>query len=591
MEILETTKAAYRADSSYKELRVYFPDIDLTLTNGQIDMESMEIVESLSEDDSIEFVGCISSQLKLTVHDVSENIKGETISVYIKADDTEEICLFNGKVEEVSISANKSHKSITAYDVLYEKGETDVALWYNNLEFPISLKNIRDSLFSRLEITQEIVDLPNDDITVEKQYSPNTLKALDVIKSICQINGVFGIINRNNRFEYRVLPKSESATVTEAIQYQKGLEYQEYIVNPVDRLTIRQSSDDEGVSYGSGDNTYIIQGNMFTLNLEAEDLETIATNIYPNVDGFYYRPFESDNNGFPWIECGEDIVSYSVYDYDNSTPGNPVYKTMTFFILKRTLKGIQNLRDSYSAEGDEFQRVFITDIQSQVETIVESIQQISGRLEDFSMNYVYFLNSEKIVINDGETQLIGWTNFLVSKPTQVMAKMEYLLSVETTEDDRDFYDCEVTVNYYYDGNLIYTRQPKETYTDGKHILGLFYLINVEDVLVHNWEVTITANGGTVTIEIGDALNVIHGQKLMETGWDGLLKIKQKIGRIDLGTPEGIITRNVESNLNIATQIPTSDSISQEIGRIILGTANGITTRGINESLDFETTDV
>lgn len=588
MNVTETTKNAYRNDSGLKEVRLYFPDLDLTISTGQIDSESMELVESLSEDESIEFVGCIASQFKITVHNISENIKGEEIEAYITCEDTEEIPIFHGVVDSVSISGDKSHKSLTCYDELDTKGNIDVAEWYKGLTFPISLKDLRDSLFSYLGMTQVLVALPNDSIEVEKQYSPNTMRALDVIKSICQINGVFGIINRENKFDYRTLPKSESATVTEEIQYYKALEYQEYTVNPVDKLTIRQTEQDEGVSYGDGENNYIIQGNMFTLNLEEETLEEIAENIYPNVEGFYYVPFESDNNGFPWIECGKDIVSYTSYDYDNSTESNPVYKTMVFYILKRTLFGLQNLRDSYEAEGDEYQRVFITDLQSRVETIVEQVSSIVGQLEDFSLNYVVFTNENKLIIHDGDEVSVWRVNFAVQKPTQVMVKLEYLLECETTVENGVYNDLNLTVKYYFDDIFIDTRQPKQTLVDGDHILSLYYILNVDNANIqHKFEVRLVADGGEATIDIGQALNTMVGQKLIGQVWDGTLEVRQIVPRTNIISPIPMITNDISDSISCETQIPISDSISQSIRRLIMTKPEQIIVNDIAETMSTE----
>ena len=593
MNVNEATKNAYRADSSKKEIRLYFPDISLTITNTQIDHESMELTESLAEDESIEFIGCNASQFKITVHGISDNLKNERIQAFVKVGTTTEIPLFNGVVNDVSISADKSHKTLKCYDELYTKGNIDVADWYKNLTFPITIKNFRDGLFSNIGITQQSITLPNDNVTIEKQYSPNQLKALMLIKSICQINGVFGIINRNNVFEYRTIEKTATATVTEAIPYQKSLKFQEYVVNPVDRLTIRQNDQEEGVSYGSGDNNYIIQGNFFTLNLDADVLLAMAQRIYPNVEGFYYTPFESDNNGLPWIECGS-YVSYNVYDYDNSTAGNPVYKTITFCILSRRLFGIQNLRDSYSAEGDEFQRVFITDLQSRVETIVEQVSEIVGQLEDYSLNYVVFTNPNKIIVNDGDTVSVWRCVFAIQKPTQVMVQIEILLDCETTQNDIVYNDLVLTTNYYYDLAFIDSRQPKEYYMDGNHILKLYYILNVDNPnITHEFEVRLKANGGKATIDIGQGLFTLVGQKIVGDVWDGRFNIEQDLPIMDIGHPvNGVTMIGYDDVVVVATQVPVGAILEQEIGLMNVGhPVNGIDMLEYYDEMEVETNEV
>ena len=591
INVTTNTKNAYRADSALKEITLYFPNLDLEIGTDQIDLESMELTESISESDSIEFIGCNASQFKISVHGVDENLKNEAIVATIQSGETEEITLFNGYVDDVTISANKSHKTLKCYDEIYRISKVDVSKYYANITFPITLKDFRDGLFGFIDVTQQVTDLPNDDIEIEKQYSPETMNALDVIKAICQINGVFGIINRNNVFEYRVVKKTASATVDENILYQKKLELQEYYVKPVDQLKIRQTDQDEGVTYGEGENTYIIQGNIFTLNLEPEVLAQMAENIYPNVSGFYYTPFKSNNNGFPWLECG-DYVSYNIYDYENSTPGNPVYKNVKFYILSRTLSGVQNLRDEYEAEGDEFQRVFITDLQSMVETIAESVQEISGRLQDFSLNYVYFTNESEVFVSDGSEVNIAEVNFTVTKETQVVFLMEYLLDVETTQDGIDFNELHLTVKYYFDDVLINTRTPKETYVDGDHVLSLSYLLYLEEPSQHDWRIALEADGGNVTIAIAQAQNVLYGQCLMQSAWNGRLSFTQPVEMTQIASRQPITFMPlIDSGATITTQIPIGDTLEDEFDMITVATRGTIVFVGLDDEVDVTLTNI
>lgn len=395
MKVSDNVKSAYKSGSITKHVTLSFPELGVEISTDQIDYETMQLSESILESDSIEFVGCIASKFSIHIHGLKEDIKGKEMTVKICTDGTEEepITLFNGIVDTVTMQANKQIKEIVAYDVLYTKGNTDVSAWYNALTFPITLKLLRDSLFGVLGISQEERSLPNDAVTINKEYTPASLQAINVIKAICQINGAFGIINREGKFEYRILPEikgddgaypgltlyppfypgvgagSGGEYNPESVSFYKSVNYEEYSVKPVDKLTIRQTDSEEGVVYGAGNNNYIIQGNMFTYGKSADELLQIAQNIYPNVQGISYIPFTAVNNGYPWVECGKDIVSYVAYDFGASAEdGTDVYADKQFYVFSRTLSGIQALKDEYSAEGEEYQTEFITDLQTQLET-------------------------------------------------------------------------------------------------------------------------------------------------------------------------------------------------------------------------------
>lgn len=424
MNVPDNVKTAYRGNSVTKHLTLHFPQIKLTIETKDLYSETMRLSESLMQSKSIEFVGCIASKFKISVHGLKTDIKGLKMTVSICTDGTEDapVLLFQGIVDSAMKQSNKQIKEIVAYDELYTKGNTDVAEWYKALTFPATLKQLRDSLFAYIGITQVETELPNDSITIQKQYEPNTLQALSVIKAVCQINGAFGIINRDGKFEYRILGAIEDpgaypsetlfpgpdvfpglaqssggyneVAATDFAFYRK-VDYEEYSVKPVDKLTIRQTENDAGVTYGTGTNNYIIQGNMFTYGLSADVLSDVAGNIYPNVQGFSYFPFTSQNNGLPFLECGLDAVTYMMIDYEelearqksrSTRSGEIPYKQQSFYILNRELFGIQALKDSYSAQGEEYQTEFVTDLQTQIDIIK---QNAGTNVKDYVKDYTY----------------------------------------------------------------------------------------------------------------------------------------------------------------------------------------------------------
>lgn len=419
MEVSDKVKSQYHSNSIHKNLKIYFPEIGLTVENDNINYESMRLKESILDVNNIEFVGCIASVFRISLYDIYEDIKGKKIEVSIYTDDTsdEPVSLFTGIVDSAVAQSNKRTKQLIAYDRLYTKGNIEVADWYNSLSFPVKLKYFRDSLFQFIGIEQVEIELPNDEVTIEKKYDPKSLQALKVIKSICQINGAFGIMNRRDKFEYRILAdlsvnyvypsvmlypsaklfpansnkKNEEEMKTESFSFYNNVNYEEYEVKPVDRLTIRQSDQDAGVSYGAGTNNYIIQGNMFTLGKSEKELLKMAMAIYRNVKGIRYHPFESNNNGLPFIECGLDAVSYQMIDFVPVVGGRSraarasTSKVRNFYIFNRELTGVQALKDTYSAQGEEYQTEFITDLQAQIDTIKTNTQKdIDQAMSDYT---------------------------------------------------------------------------------------------------------------------------------------------------------------------------------------------------------------
>lgn len=467
MEISQETKNKYINGNTTKNLVVEFPSKSLTIEGVNIYSDSMRLSENLFDTDSIEFIGCIASKFEVDIRDLGVDVKGERIYAYIYTGDnpndrSDAIPLFHGIVDEVKMQSNHRIKHIVAYDELYTKGNIDVSNWYKGLQFGkngLSLGYIRKSLLQTMNLTYEDKVLPNDNIIIKKQYNPSSLQALAVLKSICQINGVFGMIGRDGRFRFLVLPEIAPIDGTypgqnlyppfypankiggsgdkkvEPLAYYRSIDYQEYSVKPIDMVVIRQSSEDDGGSYLGEDvseNGYIIQGNMFTLNLKTATLEEMAYNIYPNVRGFSYTPYTSTNNGLPWIECGQDIIHCYVYDFLNSTSLQDVYAKKDFYILNREMSGIQNLQDTYSVKGDEYQKIFISDIGVNIDVIQKNIQNNIEQYVDENLENYYDKEEINQMFDEfdpgGET---GWSvESVQTLPAQGQSNVLYLIQGE-----------------------------------------------------------------------------------------------------------------------------------------------------------------
>ena len=306
-------------------------------------------------------------------------------------------------------------------------------------------------------VSQANVSLPCDNIKVKKLYKPTTLQSINVIKALCQINGAFGIMNRGDandptkfipEFEYRILTTTGSTTGTypsdelyppfyvgvqntgdkpsQYIPYYRSIDYQEFLVKPVDKLTIRQSDEDKGFTYDPtehGVNNYIIQGNMFTYKLAEKDLKRIATSIYPNICGFTYQPFDSESDGLPWLECGNDNVSYYIYDYEEQD-----YVERKYSIFSRTLTGIQALKDSYIADGEQDQRQFISDIRSQIDVLKRKTDEIK---DDIDTDLEEYYDKGEIDDMFEQIQQEGWSVESVEElPPQGQNQVLYLIQGE-----------------------------------------------------------------------------------------------------------------------------------------------------------------
>lgn len=433
LKVSNKVKQAYFAESGNKHLIVSFPEINLTLKHSQIKKESMEINEAILDQESIEFVGCIASQFKLQISSIKKKLKGKKIEVSIYTDSTSDkpVKLFSGIVDSDERTGNKRSKEIIAYDMMYSLADEDVTSWfrtqvaYLKMGKKLTVKKFRNDLFVFLGIAQKKRTLANDSFSIKQlvnmvddneedadEEEQEKIYALDLIKAICQINGVFGIINRNGEMDYRrlgvededdgaypgvdpddknglYLPFVPGIGVTDIITDStfhpsyKSVTYEDYDVHGITKVYVRQSEDTKAGYAGSDKKyKYIVQGNRFTLGTTKEEKREIATAILNKVQGVTYTPFSAECTGLPFLEVGDPVQLYA-YDFEQSDKQKKdVFVLKSFYVLSRTLKGIQSLTDTLTAQGEEKQRRFVSDLGVREDVSTASLKEQADKQDE-----------------------------------------------------------------------------------------------------------------------------------------------------------------------------------------------------------------
>lgn len=554
MNVPEIVKEAYKKNSITKHVTLYFPDMNMEIGTERLYFETMQLSESVMESDSIEFVGCISSKFSVQAYGITNDIKGKRITAKVYTDGTEDkpVTLFNGIVDSAVSESNKGYKKITAYDELYSVSSVNCAEWYNALPFPVTIKDMRDSLFNYLGIQQEECNLPNDNVLIFQKYTPSTFNSLDLIKSICQINGAFGIINRDGNFEYRFPPSNTGENGNaENIDFYKTVEFEEYSVKPVDKLTIRQSEDDAGVSFGDGTNNYIIQANILAYGLSEDVLLEMAENIYNKVSGFMYIPFNSDNNGLPFLEVGINEASYNVMDMQTQE-----IVSKKFFILRRELNGIQNMRDSYTADGEEYQSEFITDINAQI----ASIEMRQTELAAQKLVVYTYRNQLKYNINSTKEKEIIRINYSAISNTTPVFQATIPLMITGNGN--------LTLRYYIDSVLYEKDSLIQKLGEGNNFVTISNFFTIEKNKRNTLTITAqTESGVTAEIVENTIRAALYAQGLSGVSkWDGTITLSDYVGNLNVGH---VTVSQISDSVSVLKINPATAAISETMQPLII----------------------
>lgn len=389
-------------DSVDKQLNIVSDDGKINITNTELHQEKFELTESLCSESELTFGACEAGMIKFTVSNVFLPMKGKWLTAKMTLDGHKDKPFQIGryKVYSDTPTADRTCRDVVAYDTLYDILSSDVTDWYNQIlpqkDSKVTLKQFRDSFFNHFGVEQEEVSLVNDEMIIEKTVEVTasssgssdtaetstigeTISGKEVLSCILEINGCMGNIGRVGKFRYVYLtqemqglypandlypaddlyPRNPKSTSISKSQYISA-QYEDYIVRTIDKLQIREKENDIGVIVGDGGNTYVIEGNFLVYGKGTKELNEIGGKTLSKIKGIIYRPFSADCKGNPCFEVGDAVQLTTKYELIET------------YILKRTLKGIQALRDDLEADGEEYRT-------SKVNGIQRSILQLKGK--------------------------------------------------------------------------------------------------------------------------------------------------------------------------------------------------------------------
>lgn len=396
--INSSLKEKYWDSSTDKQMVISVVGTNQKIDNSMLEIGTFALEESLCSESELKFGACEANCVKFTARNTAGNIIGKTISIEETIDGDRENPMPYGvfKVASDVPTADRTKRQITAYDAMYDIINTDVKSWYAGLSFPMTLKQFRDSFFAHLGIAQVETSLVNDSMTVNKTIvatqtddssavtEESAISGKTVVTAICEINGCFGNINREGKFEYVFLKAITSALYpaedlfpadnvfpsdanTESMTgHYITFDYEDFQSKAITQLEIKTSEDNAGAIVGTAGNNYSITGNFLVSDKTGAELEQIANNLLPIMKQAAYTPIKSCTCvGNPCLTLGEPIRF------------NTTREIVETYLLQRTLTGVQSKRDSISAQGTQTHSAKVNSIRD----TIESVERRTGKLE------------------------------------------------------------------------------------------------------------------------------------------------------------------------------------------------------------------
>lgn len=396
--INSSLKEKYWDSATDKQMVISVVGTNQKIDNSMLEIGTFALEESLCSESELKFGACEANCVKFTARNTAGNIIGKTISIEETIDGDSENPMPYGvfKVASDVPTADRTKRQITAYDAMYDIINTDVKSWYAGLSFPMTLKQFRNSFFAYLGIAQVETSLANDSMTVNKTIvatqtddssavtEESAISGKTVVTAICEINGCFGNMNRDGKFEYVFLKKIVSALYpaedlfpsdnlfpsdanTESMTgHYITFDYEDFQSKEITQLEIKTSEDNAGAIVGTAGNNYSITGNFLVSDKTGAELEQIANNLLPIMAQAAYTPIKSCTCvGNPCLTLGEPIRF------------NTTREIVETYLLQRTLTGVQSKRDSISAQGTQTHSAKVNSIRD----TIESVERRTGKLE------------------------------------------------------------------------------------------------------------------------------------------------------------------------------------------------------------------
>ena len=236
--------------------------------------------------------------------------------------------------------ASRNTYKIFAYDAV-SKLDGIQSTWLRSIQgqFPMTLWSFAQKVAAQCGLTITNTSLPrNGSYQVQAFYADN-LTGRKLLSWVAEASGTFLRATPEGKIEFawytpaeedvgagsgsqralvrlasEVLRTSQSQIYTIGVvpkfYYQGSLSFEDYTCKAIDKVQIKQSDDDVGTIYPpdeSGNNAWVISGNLLLTAQTAEDLQSVAQALFGVLDGVTYVPCSFDTKDDGTIEVGNTV--------------------------------------------------------------------------------------------------------------------------------------------------------------------------------------------------------------------------------------------------------------------------------------------
>lgn len=335
---------------------------------------------------------------------------------------------------------------IYAYDAV-SRLDGIQSTWLRSIQnqFPMTLWAFAQLVAQRcgVEIANDVLPRSGD-YQVQAFYADD-LTGRQILSWVAQASCTFLRAMPDGRLEFawyaeRVTPGIGPEAGKNQIGYYSGsLSYEDYQTAPIDKVQIRQSDNDVGVLYPTGEtgtNALIIQGNLLLTTQTADALRPVAQAIYDTMHGVSYTPMRVD-------------IPYTA---DAPAPGQIITledaygRRMQTYVMSRTISGQRvtlestgNARRDSTAAVNEQKYTNLTgkmlEISAGVEGLNVKASELSGNYSELSQTVEGFKTEVQETVSSQNERISTAESNYSSLSQTVSSLSSTVSSVKTTANN------------------------------------------------------------------------------------------------------------------------------------------------------------
>ena len=342
-------------------------------------LQSVTVTHATNDSQDLTVGSTCASMMEATIISPGGGLSlaaGDEITLYKEVDlSTVKIGVYR---LEKPTKASANTMKITAFDRV-ARLDKDLSVWLSQLSaWPYTVLELANLVCEECGVTLENEELPNGDFYVQK-FTADGVTGRQIMQWIGQAAGRFCIATPDGNLKFDWYKENTKTIGGDYWYYQGGLKFEDYSVERIAKVQIRQNSEDIGTSYpDTTGNTYVIEANPLLVAVDKDTLIPVAQTLYEQLKDVAYTPCSITIPANLEINAG-DIVS--VTDVNGET-----FKA--YIMTKRNTGGKDTLECTGSANRE-----------SPLTVNNQTIKQFYGRVLNLQMS-VEGVKVENKDIND-----------------------------------------------------------------------------------------------------------------------------------------------------------------------------------------------